>query len=193
MQSLRSLVAVALLFSAVTAKAANSTDSAAVHISSPAQDLGGYAIDGFEPASLSVFHLNVTAAATWSANLNETISFDPNDVRQGAALNVARGAVPSGSIHVLWRLTGAFRPLDLFDVPVDIPISADAITCAPRLSGSGYTCTATSASVTLVETPCLPLAPWVDLVLEVNFDIDPVQATADRTFAIGGDPAVADL
>jgi hypothetical protein len=175
------------------ASAAPTTDTFAVPITSGSASLGGFDIDGFEPATLTVFHLHVTAHATWHGNPTTQAGWDSNKVRQGADLNVSRVApLTPGHIDVLWQVTGTLSPLGLFDVDVGtIPLSKDNVPCETKLSGGGYSCTATSDGLTLAKTPGIPLSPYVKLAIEVHFNISPTGAIVTRGFTLGGNPAVA--
>ncbi|HEX9241879.1 MAG TPA: PKD domain-containing protein [Anaeromyxobacter sp.] len=183
----------ALLCPGGPADAADTVDSFAVPIASGSADLGGYQIVGIEPASLTWFNLDVTAKAVWTGSVNTAVSYPPDDVRQGALLAVTRQATgTSGAIHVVWSLSGTLRPLDLFDVDIGtIPLAGDAVSCAPRLDGGGFACTAESPSIPLFDTPCVPLSPYVDLRLEIRFDVTPEGAVVTRSFDIDQAPAAA--
>jgi hypothetical protein len=161
------------------------TQSIAASVGSSSQDLGGFPIDGIEPATLSVFHLHVDAQAKWNATINTDVTWDSDKVRQGQTLDVARVASSTtGKIKVLWTLTGVFRPLDLFDVNIGtIPISLDVDSCSPNLDSSAGTfgCSAESDGISLLDTPGIPASPWVELRLGADFTITPNGATATRT------------
>jgi hypothetical protein len=180
----------ALAAAAGTASAAPASDVAAVSIASGSFDLGGYDISGPEPVTLSVFNLHVTAHGSWSGSLTNVIGWDTGKVRQGAQLEVSRvSPLTSGHIGVSWTVTGTVSPLGLADVNIGtINLSKDNVDCAPKLSGGGYGCTATSEGVSIVKTPGILLSPYIDLVLHVAFDITPEGAVTTRDFSIGGNP-----
>jgi hypothetical protein len=180
------LAVACLLASASGASAAPTTDSFGVAIASSSENLGGYDIEGIEPATLSVLHLHVTASAKWSAVISTNVSYESDDVRQGAELSVKRSAPAAlGSLKVTWTVTGTLRPLDLFDIDVgSIPVSVDSVSCVPHFSGGAFDCTALSDGISLADTPCVPLSPYVELKLEVKFTVTPEGITAHRVFAV---------
>jgi PKD repeat protein len=182
---------------ATPAFAGTTVDSTPVAVASSSADLGGYTIIGFEPITLSVFHLNVTAHATWSGDLTTAVSWDSGKVRQGSSLDVTRQvSATSGNIAVQWVVTGTVSPLGLGNIDIGtVNLSKDDVTCAPQLTGGAYHCKATSDAITLVETPGIPLSPYVKLAIQVDFGITPQGAVVTRNFTIGGNPAAtaADL
>jgi PKD repeat protein len=175
-----------LLLLAAAASAAPTTDVAVNPIASGSQSLGGYDINGVEPVTGTVFNLHATAHATWSGSLTTAVGWDTNKVRQGAQLDVSRVApLTAGHVDVSWVITGSFSPFGLGDIGIGpVPLSKDNVACAPKLSGSGYTCTATSDAFSLVDTPGIPASPYVDMVLEAQFDITPAGAIVGRDFKV---------
>ena len=180
---------VATLFSGGTASAAPTSNSFDAQITSGSADLGGYQIVAVEPTTFSVFNLNLTAHATWSGDITTNETWDSNNVRQGANLAVSRVATAtSGHIDVEWDVTGTVKPLGLgsgIDIGT-IKLSADNVSCAPTLSGASYQCTATSGGPPLIETPGIPLSPYVKLAVQITFTITPQGAVVTRGFSIGG-------
>ena len=173
------------------AQASAVSDVSVIPIASSSANLGGYTIVGVEPITLTVFNLNVTAHATWSGSVTSAVGYESNDVRQGANLDVTRVAQSTtGAIDTAWQLTGTVSPLGLGDIDIGtINLSKDNVSCDPKLSGGAYDCTATSDGVTLVETPGVPLSPYVSIVLKVTFSITPEGAVTSRTMTIGGTSA----
>src|SRR5262245_21141305 len=72
--------------------ATTQTQSIAASIGSSLQDLGGFPLEGFEPVTLSVFHLTIAAQAKWVATINTDVTWDSDKVRQGQNLDVSRVA-----------------------------------------------------------------------------------------------------
>jgi len=169
--------------------ATTQTQSFSTSLASSSQDLGGFNIDGFEPASLTVFHLHLNAQAKWQGSVDTDVTYDADKVRQGQNLALERVASSSsGVIKVLWTITGVLRPLDLFDVNVGtIPLAVDVTACAPSFdAGAGsYNCLATSPGVPLVFMPGIPLSPYVDMAIDVKFTITPNGGIVTRGFFIG--------
>jgi hypothetical protein len=189
--------ALAAMVTAGAASAGPTNDLTAVPIASASANLGGYDIEGMEPASLTVFHLHVTAHATWAGDLTTNVGWDSNKVRQGADLELSRIApLSTGHINVTWAVTGTLSPLGIGSFGIGtLNLSKDNVACSPKLSGSGYSCAATSDGLTLLETPGIPLSPYVKLAIQVAFDITPEGAIVGRGFTIGSNLAApaADL
>jgi hypothetical protein len=74
----------------------------AAPVASDFEGLGGYDIDGIEPASLTVFHLHVTAQAKWEADIISSLTWDGDKVRQGQTLDVHRTSTGFGNKKVVW-------------------------------------------------------------------------------------------
>src|SRR3954454_18657142 len=113
------MAALIALLPATTASAAPSSNLTDVSVASGSAALGGYDIDGIEPATLTVFHLHVTANATWSGDLNTAVGWDSDRVRQGATLGVSRSApLTGGAFHVTWQGTRTLPPRGPFDLHI---------------------------------------------------------------------------
>jgi hypothetical protein len=189
----RSLVRTLLVTAALTAGAARlaaadtTVDAFAVPLSSAPQGLGGFQILGVEPTTATVFNLNVSAQAVWNGTINTEVGYDPDKVRQGANLSVARSApVTSGALQVLWTVTGTLSPFGIGGIDIGtIPLSIDSLSCAPQLAGAVYSCTATSGGVSLVDTPGVPASPYVELALQVTFDVTPEGVITGREIKVG--------
>lgn len=183
----------AMLVDASGASAAPASNVTAVSVASATADLGGYTITGDAPTlPPTSFDLNVTATATWTGSLTTNLGWDSSDVRQGATLDVSRVApLTSGNIDVEWSVSGTINPLGFGDTGVGpLTLSASSVSCSPTLSGGDYSCSATSGSVHLIQTPGIPLSPYVDAAIQVNFTVTPTGAIVGRTFSIGGKSAV---
>ncbi len=169
--------------------ATTTTSSISSSVDSTSQDLGGFNIVGVEPATATVFNLNVTAQARWLGTIGTNVTWDTDKVRQGQHLDVTRVATTTdGVIKVLWSVTGTLRPLDLFDVNIGtIPLSVDVSSCAPSLdpNAGSFDCSASSSGIDLVYTPGVPASPWVDLALGVHFTITPNGGVVTRQFLVG--------
>lgn len=183
-----------LVVGASGAAAAPMTNTTPVPLASASADLGGYALSGtaatLPPTSIN---LNVTATATWTGSLTTAVGWDSNQVRQGATLAVTRVApANAGSIDVEWTVTGDIDPLGFGDISIGtINLSNSDVACGLSLSGAGYTCTDTSDSVHLIQTPGIPLSPYVDMAIQVTFDVSPTGAVVGRGFTINGTDAAS--
>ncbi len=204
-----SRVALAVLFTLVvptTALAAPTSDVAVVPIASATEDIGGWVVsDAFsgDDGGLSV-ELTIEAQASWTASITTGVSYESDDVRQGADLDVARIAPLSiGSLHVLWTVTGDISGNSIGPVP----FTADNVSCAPALSGGAYDCVAESDSVEVFGlppgfceiipvppfvTPGIPLHPYVELKLRVTFTITPEGIVTERALNSDGDDVAND-
>ena len=189
---------VAFALGAVPAAAVPASDAFVVPVASQSHNLGGFHIFG-AIASLppSPFDFTVTARATWSGAISTNVGWDSDNVRQGQDLDISRvSPSTSGHVEVNWVANGTISPFGVGDVNVGpLNLSKDVTNCAPRLSGGGYSCTATSDGLTLWKTPGIPLSPYLKVAVEVEFDIAPEGAVVTRSFSIGGNPvgASADL
>jgi PKD repeat protein len=156
-------------------------------IESDNHNLGGFNIDGIEPATLTVFHLHVNTQARWVGEITTDLSWDPDKVRQGQTLDVGRTSAATGTMKVLWTLTGTLRPLNLFDIDVgEIPIAIDLASCNPVLAeGDGdIVCTASSPGISLVPG-ILPFEPYVELAIDIHFKAKRDAAKTTRTLLLG--------
>ncbi|MBA3499294.1 MAG: PKD domain-containing protein [Myxococcota bacterium] len=169
-----------------------STASASIvsAVESAQHNLGGFNIDGIEPATLTVFHLHVNTKARWVGGITTDLSWDPAKVRQGQTLDVSRTSSATGTMKVLWTLTGTLRPLNLFDVDIgEIPIAVDLASCNPVLHHDAGTpeeilCTATSPGISLVPG-ILPFEPYVELAIDIHFKAKRDAAKTTRTLLLG--------
>ena len=175
----------------VPAAAVPTSDAFVVPVASQSHNLGGFHIVGFVPSlPPSPFDFTVTAHATWSGALSTTVGWDTDKVRQGQNLDISRvSPLTSGHVQVNWVANGTIDPFGLGTVNVGpLNLSKDVTNCLPQLSGSGYSCTATSDGLTLWKTPGIPLSPYLKLAVDVEFDITPEGAVVTRGFSIGGNP-----
>jgi PKD domain-containing protein len=158
-------------------------------LSSSSQPIASFPIDGFEPASLTVFHLHVNTEARWLANLTTRVTWDSDKVRQGQTLDITRDPLfGNGTLKVRWTLTGTLEPLGLFSINIGtIPLDVDSSACAINLDAGdpSYDCTAESFGFPLVFTPGIPLSPYVDLTLHIKFTINPNTGAVTRAMLIG--------
>ena len=161
------------------ASAAPTTDSFSIPLTSATVDLGGFHVGG-SPGGIDV-GFDVTAQAQWISIVSTGVNYEPNDVRQGALLNVTRQATaPVGIVNVQWTVAGISTP-------------GSAAACFPQFAGGDYTCTATSGSVNVVHTPGIPLSPYVEVRIVAQFSITPEGIITPRSFSIGNEAAVPDL
>ena len=175
------LLAAGLLMAMDSVAHANpTTDTFVVPVASGSEPLGGYHIQDVL-GGIGV-DLTVAAQAKWTANITTDVTYDPQDVRQGANLEVSRSApVTVGSLKTLWTVTGSVFGIDIGSVPLSI----DAVTCAPRFSGDAYDCTATSDGLTLLPSIfCDPLSAEVSLSISIKFTISPEAAHTTRNMSV---------
>lgn len=159
-------------------------------VESENHNLGGFNIDGIEPATLTVFHLNVNTKAKWVGGITTDLEWDPDKVRQGQTLDISRTSSATGTMKVLWTLTGQLRPLDLFDVDIgEIPIAVDLASCNPSLhhddgTPDEITCTATSPGVSLMPGIVI-FEPYVEIAIDIHFKAKRDAGKATRTLLLG--------
>lgn len=186
-----------IVVSATGAAAAPMTNSTPVPLASASADLGGYMLTGYDPTTNTTVHFNIDATATWTGSLTTDVGWDSNQVRQGASLAVSRVApTNAGNIDVEWTVTGDINPFGAGDISIGTHnLSNNSVGCALALSGAAYTCSDTSNSVHIIQTPGVPLSPYVDLAIQVTFDVTPTGAVVSRGFSINGTDAAppADL
>jgi len=172
------------------AGAAPASNSQSVPVVSGQVDLGGFQILAPiplpAPLPIVLTDLTFTAHATWSGDLATNVGWDSDNVRQGANLDITRQApAPTGKIDVTWQVSGkadgiAFGPTD---------ISKDNVTCAPALSGGGYSCEGVSDGLWLpgaIPSPIPTTAIVAVLAIGVKFDVTPEGAVVGRDFTVGG-------
>src|SRR5688572_5191469 len=75
--------------------ATTQTQSIASAIASEFHNLGGIQVIGSEPLTGTVFNLDITAEAKWIGTVNTEVTWDSDDVRQGADLKVERTVGPT--------------------------------------------------------------------------------------------------
>jgi hypothetical protein len=169
------------------AVAAPATNSESVSLSSGTQHIASTDITGLEPTTGTALNLHVEAYAKWHATVTTNVGWNSDHVRQGASLDVARNApVTSGSVAMLWTITGTLGPfgnsvgsIDIGTVTVTKPIP-----CTLALSGGGYQCDATTDALPLY--PELPGQPYVKLGFDVWFDVTPEGVVVTRNLSVGG-------
>jgi PKD repeat protein len=207
-----SLALTALTFLAAPSlvSAAPVDDVAAAPIASEVIDIGGWEVtDTFtgDDSDLSL-SLTIEAQAQWSASITTGVSFESDDVRQGADLEVSRiAALSTGALNVVWSVTGTVETGWGTASIGPVPFSADNVGCAPALSGGAYDCVAESSSVEVVGlppgfceiipvppfvTPGIPLHPYVELRLRATFTITPEGIVTQRTLVVDDDDIVDD-
>jgi len=192
-ETLLALAVVALAAVAVTtgpAVAAPASNTQAVPVASGDVDLGGFKILVPVPLPLPLpillTNLTFTAKATWSGDLTTNVGWDSDNVRQGADLGVDRSApLTSGKINVTWQASGQADGIPFGPTP----ISKDNVACAPKLSGGGFSCSATSDGIWLpgaLPSPIPTTAIVAVLAIGAKFDITPEGAVVNRDMTIGG-------
>jgi len=186
------LTAAGLITTAAPAYAAPLTDAFSTAVTSPTVGLGGFHLTLVAPtAPLTYINADVTANATWSGSFATTVGWDSDLVRQGRTATITRVAPSApGHIDTRWTLSNiTVNPLGLGDIHVgNTTLSKDNIPCSLNTSGAGYQCTAASDDLTLVETPGVPLSPYVKLRIEVAYAVTPTGVVVTRQLNIGGSP-----
>jgi hypothetical protein len=147
-------------------------------ISSGATDLGGttYIVSGVVSGNITV-----TATATLTQPIRETLAFDDGTLRQGASLPVHRSVAPNGAgnLHVVWHVTDTL-PL----IPGAFDTAADE-SCTLSFTGP-VTCDVESDGFALTPDGTLtPGVPYADLVLQASVKVTPDDATVVST-ELGG-------
>jgi PKD domain/Bacterial Ig-like domain (group 1) len=182
------LIGLAAIVLAGPAAAAPATNSQVVPVESSEIDLGGFQLKAPiffpDPLPIALTDLTVNAKAKWTGNLTTNVGWDSDKVRQGADLSVNRAApLTDGKIDVKWQVTGKADGISFGPVT----ISADNVDCAPKLSGGGLGCVATSGGIGLPGGIPLPQG-WIvaKLAINVTFDVTPEGAVVSRGFSIGG-------
>ena len=151
-------------------------------LSSGPMDLGG---TSYVVSSVISGNITVTASATLTQPIRETLGFDDGSLRQGANLAVHRSVAPhgAGNLHVVWHVTDTLPVIDAtFDT------SADS-SCTISFTGP-VTCDAESVGFALTPDGTLtPGVPYADLVLQATVKVTPADATVVST-ELGGSVVV---
>jgi PKD repeat protein len=187
--SLAALAGVTLSL-AQPAGAAPMSNQQAVPVASTPQDLGGFKIAGPIPLPfplpIVLQNLVFTAHATWSGAITTNVGWEGDNLRQGANLDISRNApLTSGKIDVTWSVTGTADGINFG--PTNF--SKNNVTCAPALSGLGFSCSGTSDQITLPGAIPSPIPTTVfeaKLAITVKFDVTPQGAVVNREFSVGG-------
>jgi hypothetical protein len=182
--------ALAAILFAGPAAAAPATNSQVVPLTSAPSDLGGFQLQApivfTDPFPIVITDLTVTAQATWSGNITTNVGWNGDNVRQGATLDIGRGAPSTdGKIHVEWQVSGEIDSISFGPISVD----SDDADCAPTLSGGSYSCDASSAGIPLpgaLPSPIPTTLVVAELALGVKFDVTPEGAVVNRAFTVGG-------
>ena len=163
-------------------------------VSSSTVSLGNFSVNG-GISSIAALDLDVAAKAQWKGNYWTTVSWDDADLRAGSKINVFRGAaVQLGTMHVTWNVSGRVNPLsEGYESIGSMNVSADA-NCAPLTSGGNFDCVATAPALNLINTPGIPLSPYVKVVFKARFTVTPEGAVIKRTFStVNGSTALSGL
>ena len=167
----------------VVAAAAAPTSAAAQAITvdrvlaSGSMDLGGatYTISGLVSGTITV-----SAEATVTFPIRETLAFDDASLRQGGALAVGRTVAPNGAatVKVIWTVagTGDFGGLSTTRTKTQA--------CALSFV-SAVTCALESGGIRIFGAVPVPFTPFVDLVLHASVKVTPTSATVVSTELAG--------
>ncbi|HEX5824754.1 MAG TPA: PKD domain-containing protein [Candidatus Limnocylindrales bacterium] len=140
-------------------------------------DLGGtiYHVTGVISGDITV-----TAEATLTQPIRETLAYDDAFLRQGQTLGVGRSVATNGpgNLHVTWH------------VVTDLPVIAGTFdTSANKACTLSFTspvpCGAESTGFELIPNPLNLLQPYADLVLQADVKVTPDDATVDSTELAG--------
>ena len=176
------------------AGAAPMSNQQAVPVASSSIALGGFSIAGPIPIPtppplppIVLTNLMFTANATWSGAVTTNVGWEGDNLRQGATLDISRSApLTSGNIAVTWQASGTADGFNFGPTS----ISQNNVTCAPTLSGPGFSCSGSSDQITLPGALPSPLPDFslveLKLAITVEFDVTPQGAIVNREFSVGG-------
>ncbi len=141
-------------------------------------DLGGLL---YTVSSVISGTITVTADATFTQPVRETLAYDDGALRQGSTLPVSRTVTANGAgnLHVVWHVTDTLPLLaGAFDTAKDV-------SCTLNFT-SPVTCDAESSGFALTPDGHLtPGAPYADLVLQASVKVTPNDATVLSTELAG--------
>src|SRR5581483_7125104 len=90
--------------------------------------------------------LTITASAAWSGDIQTTVAWDGDQVRQCSSIDVTRSSPSTdGKIDVTWTVSGKVDGAGFGPTTV----SKDDVACTPALSGGGFACTGRSGGLLL--------------------------------------------
>lgn len=141
-------------------------------------DLGGKI---YHVSSVISGDITVTAEATLTQPIRETLDYDDAMLRQGQTLVVGRSVATNGpgSLHVVWH------------VSTDLPLIAGTFDTSKTVSctldfDSPVNCDAESIGFPLTpDGTATPFAPYADLVLQAEVTVTPDDATVASTELAG--------
>lgn len=151
-------------------------------------DLGGltYVVSGVISGNITV-----TADATFSQPIRETLAYDDGGLRQGSTLPVNRTVATNGAgnLHVVWHVSSTIPLVPTGDLSANVPCTLDFT--------SPVTCDAESAGTRIFGVVPVPLTPFVDFKLQAHVTVTPdaanvVSTELAGTVAIGGPAAQAE-
>ena len=125
--------------------------------------------------------ITVTAEATLTQPIRETLAFDDGALRQGSTLPVGRtvAANGAGTLHIDWHVTDTL-PLISGDFHTTKDVACTIDFTAP------VTCDAESSGFELTpDGTFLPGTPYADLVLQASVKVTPGSASVDSTELAG--------
>jgi len=180
----------AIILAAGPAAAAPASNTQTVPVTSGSFDLGGFVIPGPiplpAPLPVVVSDLTITASAAWSGDIQTTVAWDGDQVRQGSSIDVTRSSPSTdGKIDVTWTVSGKVDGAGFGPTTV----SKDDVACTPALSGGGFACTGRSGGLLLpgaIPSPIPFTLIEAQLAIDVSFDVTPTGAIVGRDFTIGG-------
>lgn len=174
--SMTALLAVLALAAPVSAAAQSVTVDRTI-TAGPA-DLGGttYIVSGVVSGTITV-----TADATLTQPIRETLAYDDGALRQGSTLPVNRIVATNGAgnLHVVWHVSNTLPLISgTFDTVKDASCTLDF--------SSPVTCDVESNGFSLTPDGTLtPGAPYADLVLQASVKVTPDDATVVSTELAG--------
>ena len=163
---------------AVVAPASAAPQSVTVDrtISSGSMSLGGttYIVSGVVSGNITV-----TADATLTQPIRETLAFDDGSLRQGQTLAVARSVATNGAgnLHVVWHVTSDIALVPNGNISKDVACTIDF--------SSPVSCDAESAGIRIFGVVPVPLTPFVDFKLQASVKVTPDSASVESTELAG--------
>ena len=151
-------------------------------ISAGPTSLGGltYTVSGVLSGTITV-----TADATLTQPIRETLAYDDGGLRQGSTLPVTRSVATNGAgnLHVVWHVTSSIPLVPTGDLSANASCTLDFT--------SPVSCDAESGGTRIFGVAPIPLTPFVDFKLQAHATVTPDAASVVSTdlagaVAIGG-------
>ena len=123
--------------------------------------------------------ITLTADATLTQPIRETLAYDDGALRQGSTLPVGRTVATNGvgNLHVVWHVTSNIALVPNGDLSKNVACTLDF--------DSPVTCNASSNGIELLPNPLNLVQPYADLVLQAEVKVTPDDATVMSTELAG--------